>query len=480
MKRISVIQYVICLGSFLSNLSAGMFNIALLDIAGEFHRTMTASQWVITVYLLTITVCLPLMGSLGDLIGKRNVHNLGYLIFMAGSLCCALSPNLSVLIGFRVLQGIGASMYQATNMALIVSLFPAERRGRALGTVSTFVAAGALVGPSLGGVIVQWFSWRLNFWLLAAVTLAAWLLAQSLIPKETHEGTNRLDLIGGLFFATALTGLVIGLNMGSVWGWNSLAVWLLFLVFAAFIVLFSVWCRSPKWDKQDRAPFIRLDLFSHPFMIYGILITVISYMAAFAAQTLLPVYLRNVMHIEPAVAGLIVMGYPASLIFSAPLSGESSDKFGSNPIIIMGLSCMSVSLLALSFLSSGTGIWYSVIFIVTLGCSMGMITSPNNSIVMSRAPNKQLSLLSSMIALSRNLGMMLGAVSGAVVTSAGPKNDEEARGQTLLFTQHFKELFFGMSLLIFISLLFFLWMLWRHERRKSILPGSERESGTAV
>lgn len=457
-----------------------MFNIALVDIAGEFHRTMAASQWVITVYLLTITVCLPLMGSLGDWIGKRNVHNLGYFIFMAGSFCCALSPNLPVLIGFRVLQGIGASMYQATNMALVVSLFPAERRGRALGTVSTFVAAGALVGPSLGGVVVQWFSWRLNFWLLAAVALMAWFLAQSLIPKETHEGSVRLDVIGGLFFAAALTGLVTGLNLGSVMGWNSLFVWLLFLAFAAFIGLFSVWCRSPKWDKADRAPFIRLDLFSHPSMIFGILITIATYMAAFAAQSLLPVYLRNVMHIEPAVVGLIVMGYPASLIFSAPLSGGSSDKFGSNPIVIMGLACMAGSLLALSFLSSGSGIWYPLMLVIMLGCSMGMITSPNNSIVMSKAPNRQLSLVSSMIALSRNLGMMLGAAFGAVVTGNGPKNGLEAGGETDLFTQHFKGLFIVMSLLILISLLVLLWMLWRNGKKRSLLAGSDRERGTAV
>jgi MFS family permease len=116
-KRTSLVHYVICLGSFLSNLSAGMFNIALVDIAGEFHKSITSSQWVVIIYLLTVTVCLPLMGSLGDLKGKRNVHNLGLFIFMTGSLCCALAPNLYALIGFRVLQGIGASMYQATNMA---------------------------------------------------------------------------------------------------------------------------------------------------------------------------------------------------------------------------------------------------------------------------------------------------------------------------------------------------------------------------
>jgi EmrB/QacA subfamily drug resistance transporter len=457
-----------------------MFNIALVDIAGEFHKPITSSQWVIIIYLLTVTICLPLMGSLGDLKGKRNIHNLGLFIFMTGSLCCALSPNLYALIGFRVLQGIGASMYQATNMALVVSLFPPERRGRALGTVSTFVAAGALIGPSLGGVVVQWFSWRLNFWLLAIVALGVGLLAQRMIPKEISEGTSRLDLKGGLLFATAMSGLVGGLNMGSVLGWNSLAVWLLFLVFAVFAALFMAWCRSPKWDKSEGAPFIRLELFNHPYIVFGIIITVVTYMAAFTTQVVLPVYLRNVMHIGPAVAGLIVMGYPASLIFSAPLSGGGSDKFGSNPIIIAGLSCMTLSLLALSFVSSASGIAYVLIFIVTLGCSMGMISSPNNSIVMSKAPKKQMSMISSMIALNRNLGMMLGASAGAVVLSAEMKKGDTGSLSIPMFAWRFKELFLGLAILIFTFLLIFLWIVRRNERKKNLVPGSGQERGTAI
>jgi MFS family permease len=140
---------------------------------------------------------------------------------------------------------------------------------------------------------------------------------------------------------------------------------------------------------------------------------------------------------------------------------------------------MALSLLALSFLSSGTEIWYVLIFIVTLGCSMGMITSPNNSIVMSKAPKKQISMMSSMIALNRNLGMMLGASAGSMVLSAEVKNGN-AGSSIPLFAWRFKELFFGMALLIFAALLIFLWIVWRMERRKNLVPGSGQERGTAV
>jgi EmrB/QacA subfamily drug resistance transporter len=481
-KSMSSIQYVICLGAFLSNLSAGMFNIALVDIAGEFHQSLPSAQWVIMIYLLTISVCLPIMGCLGDMKGKRMIHNLGYFTFMIGSLCCALSPNLTALIGFRILQGVGASMYQANNMALVVSLFPPEKRGRALGTVSTFVAAGALIGPSLGGIIVQWFSWRFNFWLLAAVTMGAWLLAQRLIPQDVSaKKATKLDIPGSVFFALALSGLVIGLTMGPVWGWGSLAVWLFFLAAIVFSVVFVLWSLSPKWELPGRGePFIVIGVFSHPYILFGVLIAIVTYLAAFTTQIVLPVYLRNVMHIEPALAGLIVMGYPASLIFSAPLSGRISDKFGSIPIISCGLTLMTASLATLSLLSANTAVIYILLFVVIFGCSMGMITSPNNSIVMSKASPKNLGLISSMLALNRNLGMMLGAVVGGIVMSAAPNGNQAQNVSIPVFLESFKLLFSCLAVLILATLLLFLLTLWWNEKKRSVTPRARRQRESVV
>jgi EmrB/QacA subfamily drug resistance transporter len=479
-KSMSTIQYVICLGAFLSNLSAGMFNIALVDIAGEFHQSLPSTQWVIMIYLLTISVCLPLMGCLGDMKGKRVVHNLGYFTFMISSLCCALSPNLIALISFRILQGIGASMYQANNMALVVSLFPPEKRGRALGTVSTFVAAGALIGPSLGGVIVQWFSWRVNFWLLAVVAMGAWLLAQRLIPKDMPAKKVKLDIPGFVFFALALSDLVIGLTIGPVWGWGSLTVWLFFLIAVVFSVLFVLWTLSPKWEMQGREPFIAIGVFNHPYIIFGVLIAIVTYLAAFTTQIVLPVYLRNVMHIEPAFVGLIVMGYPASLIFSAPISGGISDKFGSIPIISFGLIFMTASLATLSLLSANTAVVYILLFVVIFGCSMGMITSPNNNIVMSKAPPKNLGLVGSMIALNRNLGMMLGAVVGGIVMSTTPKGNQAENVSIPFFVESFKMLFMCMAVLIFATLLLFLSTLWWNEKKRSDSPRTRHERESVV
>lgn len=423
-RKTMMVQYVICLGAFLSNLSAGMFNIALVDIAGEFRVTLQSTQWVVTAYLLVISVCLPLMGRLGDLAGRTRIHNTGYFIFMLGALACVFSPSLAWLIPFRILQGLGASMYQATNMALIVSIFPQNQRGRALGLMSTFVAAGSMVGPSLGGVLIQWFSWRTSFAMLAAVSAAAWVLAQRLIPREEPRRASRLDLTGAAMFAAALTGLVAALNLAGTSGFGSPPVVAAVAVFGVGLGLFIWWCLPARWGsaaapRRIREPFIPLGLFQNAGVNSGIFITIATYMAAFSAQLVLPVFLRQELGLSPAAAGLLLMAYPAALILSAPVFGRMSDKHGIMPILSAGLQLMIGTLAVLGFLSAAYPTVLLASLIILLGISMGMITSPNNSLVMQETPREHLGVISSILALSRNLGMMFGTVAGSGLLAAG-------------------------------------------------------------
>ncbi|MEK3731251.1 MFS transporter [Paenibacillus sp. FSL M8-0334] len=427
-------QYTICMGAFLSNLSAGMFNIALVDIAGSFATTISSAQWIVTAYLLVISILLPVMGKLGDKMGRRVIHNAGAFLFMAGSVFCALSPSLNGLIAARGLQGAGAAMYQATNMALIVSAFPTAQRGKALGLIGTFVAAGSMIGPSLGGVLIQWFSWRSNFWMLAVLALGMWICAQRFIPKDEPDGESRLDVPGAIWFAVSLTGLVTAVNMGARWGWGSWQVSLLILLFLAGACGFVGWCLSARWRKEGRRerPFIKLELFRDAGISLGILTTIITYMAAFAAQLALPIFLLGDLGIAPAIAGLIMAGYPLSLIIVSPLSGSLSDRLGTFPLLSAGLFMMTIVLMALSFVSASYPLIVLILLIVLLGGSMGMITPPNNSLVMNRAAQSDLGLISSLLALSRNLGMMFGTAAGGVLLSQSGGTDG-AGGMRMMF-----------------------------------------------
>lgn len=488
--------YTICLGAFLSNLSAGMFNIALVDIAGHFGIELAASQWVVTVYLLVITICLPMMGKLGDAFGRRKIHNTGYFLFMLGALLCALAPSFGLLVAFRILQGFGASMYQATNMALIVFVYPERQRGKALGLISTFVAAGSMAGPSLGGFLIEWFSWRTNFWLLAAVAAGAWALAMRYIPKDRGAERSNLDFTGAGLFAAALTGLVTAAGMGGSWGWTSPAVLLLLLLFAGAALGFVFWCWPTRWSGDSAAkqgegsrkrqkgqahrasqtrqaretrlkgsPFLNLELFRDAGYSAGIMITIVSYMSAFAVQLLLPVFLRTQLGVSAAGTGLMMMGYPLALILSAPLSGSRSDKQGPLPLMTGGLIVMAAALAILGAITPAFPPAAIVALIVLLGAAMGMISSPNNSLVMSRAPKQQAGLVSSILALSRNLGMMFGTAAAGSLLAAGQTaaGDADAEGAAGLGAYH--TIFSLCALLVVVFLLTFLLSV-RQTRRK--------------
>ncbi|WP_340021487.1 MFS transporter [Paenibacillus sp. FSL K6-1096] len=412
----TAVKVVICLGAFLSNLSAGMFNISLVDISADLQIPVASAQWVVSIYLLVISVLLPVMGRLGDRFGRRKVHNLGLFAFAAGALGCALAQNEAMLLGFRVVQGAGASMYQATNMALIVSLFPAEQRGRALGLMSTFVAAGSMAGPGLGGFLIQWFAWESNFWLLAAAAAAVAVLAHRLIPGDTETAGGRINLAGAAWMAACLSSLMIAFDLGSRSSFLTLPVLLLLAVSVGLAAGYMAYVRFSQ--RMNPAADNDFSLFTDRSFVVGIVITVITYMAAFAAQLALPSLLR-LSGAEPAWVGLIMIGYPLALVVTAPVSGNIADRKGPVGILTAGLLLMSITLLALGLGSPALSAGAMVLPVVLLGCAMGLITSPNTSIVMGLAPKAQLGRVSSVLALARNIGMMFGTAAGGLMIGSG-------------------------------------------------------------
>jgi predicted MFS family arabinose efflux permease len=312
-------------------------------------------------------------------------------------------------------------MYQATNMALIVAVFPKEQRGRALGLMSTFVAAGSIAGPALGGFIVQWLSWESNFWLLAGVAVVVGVLAERSIPRDAERAEGKLDIGGAIYFAACLTTLMIALDLGGRSSFLSLPVLLLtgvsVLSGAALAVRQRYFRRRNGSNGEAKVPDHAgnsLLLLADRRFTSGIAITVITYMAAFAAQLALPAVLR-LGGMEPAWIGLIMIGYPLALVFVAPLSGAIADRRGPLGIMTYGLLLMAATLVVLGLTTPEPGTGFILLPIVLLGCSMGMITSPNTSLVMGLAPKANLGMASSLLALSRNIGMMFGTAAGGIV-----------------------------------------------------------------
>ncbi|GKU83447.1 MFS transporter [Niallia sp. NCCP-28] len=460
----------VCAGAFLSHFSAGFVNIALTDISLYFSSSLSLTQWIVNGYLLSIMLFLPFMGKVADQYGKKKIHNLGYLIFAVGAGASALSTSIQLLIIGRVVQGFGAAMLQAVNMAIVTDAYPEKHRGRALGIISTSVGFGALLGPSVGGLLIEAFSWHILFWIIVPFSLSAFVLAQKYIPLDKQFYKSSFDYIGSMLFAVSIVTFVYVLN--SI-GEGAATPVLFAILIISVIVFWGFMHRSRRVDY----PFIDPGIFSSLMVRSGGVILTISYAATFAAMVSLPFYLRGVLHYSAEYSGLLLMCYPLFLALFGPISGSLSDRFGSIKIVFIGLFCLSISMFTLSLLSQNTTLPILIVLFCFLGFSMGILTSPNYSIMMFYVPLQYLGMMSSTIALLRNIGMILGtAVSITFMNSwldhsleGWMKNPKEGSAEVMT---GFHYLFLLLGALTVLAGVYFFRCMWKSaesERKKDDL-----------
>ncbi|MEJ8544688.1 MFS transporter [Brevibacillus borstelensis] len=428
----------ICLGAFVSHFTAGIVNVSLPHLTEIFHAGIGTVQWITTGYLLAIASLLPVMGKLGDRFGQRRIHNLGYVCFTVSSVLIAFSPNVAVLLLLRVLQAVGASMFQATNIALITMYMPKERRGRALGIVSTAVALGGMSGPIAGGMITQWLSWNWLFLIHVPVVIVATWLAFRFIPnREPDKRPGTFDGVGAVLF-TGLIGIVIlGVTQGQAWGWGSWKAIALFSVsLIAFLLLF--W-----WEKRQAHPFLPLQLFTNATVTTGLFITGSSFLLANTVLVVLPFYLTELIGIIPLEVGYVMAAYPLILAGAGPIAGALSDRYGSRVFQLLGLCGMGGGSVILTLWLEQLSIVSIVVTLALIGVGMGLVASPNNSFIMKHVPSMYVGTIGGMIALMRNIGMVFGAALGLGFMN-GVTFDDEAQALDA-FTS-----VFGINVVIFI------------------------------
>lgn len=409
---------LVMVGTFLAPLDGSIVNIALPDIAAEFGAPLTAVAWVASGYLLTNAALVLTMGRLGDIWGLRRVYATGFILFGAGSLACALSPSLTLLIAARVAQAVGASMMFAAGPAIITNTFPPGKRGRALGAIGMAVSAGLMLGPSLGGVLIGAFGWPAIF--LVNVPLALLVAAGSLVvlpPDEPEHGAT-FDIGGAALAAVALLSLMLALSWGRAFGWSSPRVLgllaLSLIAGAAFVAL----------ERRLEQPMLDLSLLENWAFSAGSLAAVLTYASTASLTFLLPFYLLKAHGIAPETAGLLLAVPSAVMAFGAPLAGRLSDSLGSRGIASVGLCVVAAGFLAFSSLDPDSSLWLIVLFSAAMGAGAAMFGAPNTSAVLSETPRSRRGIGSAVIADARNIGMALGiAVASAIVTSALPDPD---------------------------------------------------------
>lgn len=393
-------------GPFFSLLSIGIVNVALPNLAVVFGEEIATVQWISIGYLMIIPMMIPIMGNLGGRYGYDTIHNWGITLFAAASLMVVFSPNLGWMTIFRALQGIGAAMFQATNITLVTLRFPAERRGRVLGLVSTSVAAGSMLGPSVGGVLIEWFNWQTMFLVpVPFMAVAAWL-AHRYIPIDRTQRAMKNDLFGAVQFSALIGVAMLIVSFGPQWGWGSLPLILLYALAAALLIVIR------RWISRRDKPFLDRRLFTERALRIGLLVGVLSFVVALSIQVSAPFHLQAMLKLNPTTVGLLMTAYPLLLAVSGPVCGSLSDRYGSQKVILAGLLTMGIASFLMLTIGSSAGAGRVAALLGLLGFGMGMITSPNYSMVMHHAPRDLTGTAGSLAALGRTVGMAIGTTVG--------------------------------------------------------------------
>lgn len=416
----------VSIGTFMSTLDSSIVNVALPTISGQLHSDLSTLQWVVTSYLLTISSLLPVFGRTADLIGRKKIYSLGFLIFTLGSVLCGLAHNIWFLVATRVLQAVGASMLMSNSAAIVTAIFPPQERGKALGLTGTVVALGSLTGPALGGILIGLTSWRAIFFINLPIGIIGFLAARAILPAdEPRKAEESFDFAGAVTFSAGMVFLLLGINNGEDWGWTSFLVLLsLFLglaLLAAFVLI----------QRRTRHPMIDLSLFrNRPFLI-GNLSGWLSFVAMFANNMLLPFYLQQILKYTPTQIGLLLTAFPVMMAIAAPISGHASDKYGPLALTTGGLALTALGLFYYSTLTPSAHFYQVIPGALLMGLGSGMFQSPNNSSVMSSVPPPKLGIAGGINSLVRNVGMVTGiALSVSLFEAWGgvakPKPDQIA------------------------------------------------------
>ena len=403
--------------SFMTTLDSSIVNIGLPSIAHTFHVGISGStEWIIIGYLVVIAAVLLSFGRLADMIGRKPIFLAGLVVFILGSALSGLAPSLLLLILARLFQGIGGALIFSVNVAMITSTFASSERGLALGLNAVVISLGIATGPTIGGIITQYLTWRWIFYVNVPISIVV-LLATLFTYREERPSTarrERFDPLGAIALAAGLAALTLGLSFGQEWGWFSPAT-LGTLVFGIGMLSGAVYVES-----HVTYPIVNLKLLLNRVFAFADISFILCMMALFAPGFLLPFYFEELRGFSTIQTGLLMTPLPLMLAVVAPLSGALSDRLGSRWLSPLGLAIACFGLFLLSQIDAQSSLWDIIWRLAVIGIGQGIFQSPNTRTLMGAAPRHAQGEASGLLATGRVIGQSLSvALTGTVFAALG-------------------------------------------------------------
>src|SRR5216684_4497325 len=406
---------ILAVGVFMATLDTSIVNISLPTIARYFGVPLNgAIEWIIIAYLVVIAGVLLTTGRLADMIGRKPIWVAGLIIFTTGSAICGASLSLGMLIAARALQGLGGAFIMAVSPAMLTNAFPANERGRALGMNAVIVALGVSVGPTLGGLITEHFTWRWIFYVNIPFGIIGVIATLRVLTERMHRNQGRFDPVGAVLLGIGLVALTLGLSFGQEWGWNSpLLIGTLVVSVLAIVTLVIV-------ERRISNPIIDFSLLKRRVFLSANVSLVLSFLALFAVSFMLPFYLEELRGFPTAEAGLLLTPLPLTIAVLAPFSGALADRIGTRWLAAGGLALACLGLLLISQLDAHSSVWDIVWRLIVIGAGQAMFQSPNNSALLGAVPRSRQGSSSDLPATGRVVGQSVSvAIAGAIFAGFG-------------------------------------------------------------
>jgi EmrB/QacA subfamily drug resistance transporter len=401
--RVRLIFGALLLVLLLASLDQTIVSTALPTIVGDLGG-LSHLSWVVTAYLLASTVAGPLYGKLGDLYGRKLLLQFAIVLFLVGSALCGLSQNMTELIAFRAIQGLGGGGLIVTTMAAIGDIIPPRDRGKYQGFFGAVFGVSTVIGPLVGGFFVDSLSWRWIFYVNLPIGLVALAVIAVAFQSPSSHVHHRIDYLGAAVLTAGLSAVVLFTSLGGTsYGWGSPLIVALIATGAVMLMLF------PLVESRAAEPILPLALFRNRTFVVSSAVGFIIGLALFGAVTFLPLYLQVVKGHSPTVSGLLITPMMGGLLITSIISGQLISRFGRyRPFPIAGTAIATVGLYLLSRIGVSTSTGAVAIGMVVLGLGLGMVMQVLVLAVQNAVEYRYLGVATSGSTLFRQIGGSIG------------------------------------------------------------------------
>jgi EmrB/QacA subfamily drug resistance transporter len=404
-----VLAVTILLGQVTLAFSMFAVAVALPNIMSALSADVTTIHWVMTGFQIARTVPMPALGWLSSLVGPRNLYIGGLFLTVLSTMCCGLAWNLESLIFFRVLQGLGAAPAQVTGMVILYEAFPAGQRGLVLGLILLAGSLGPTIGPSLGGYLVQEYSWRAMFYLSLPTAVVSFILTPLVLPRKEKPPRPAFDIWGLASMAIWVVALLLAMSQGQREGWDSAYIRTLFTISGVFFGLFLL------LELLGKHPFVELRLYRNRHFVIASIAAFLFDSAFNGANFVVALLLQQAFHFTPAQAGLILA--PGAVVMGVVGlgAGRLADRFEPRLPIFLGLFLQATAMYALGYTTVEHGVGWLTLLVIAYRASFGFVYTPLTSVILKTLPSDCLSMGSGLDGIHRGLGSAFGIAMGSMM-----------------------------------------------------------------